>query len=422
MKPICFYFQLHESYELKHYNIFNIGFSQEYFDFEKTKEILAKKIYESYLPMNELLLKLFNEHGAKFKVSFSISGITLDLFEKYFPDMLESFQKLAKTGNVEFLAETYYHSLSSLFSEDEFKKQVLMHTEKIEKLFGQTPTTFRNSELLYSNEIGKIISEMGFQTAIAYGWNSVLKMKSSNLIYEAQHNSTSSLKLLLGNPELSMDIEEKFSDSSWMYYPLDSKTYSNWLKEILNKEDIVNLFLDYETFGCYHKKESGIFDFFEHMVKNCILDEIVFETPSYLVQNITPKDSLSIPTTISWTNTFEDAFSWMGNPMQKQSSAELYELSSMVSEINNQEVTQSYRLLTNSNYFYNMCTHLETSEFFHGKFSHHDSPYENYILFMNILRDLSIRIRHCYEETLKQKGTPFNDTSSLEELRALAIK
>ena len=207
MKPICFYFQIHEDYELKNYDIFSIGFSQQYFNIEKTKEILAKKIYDSYLPMNQLLLKLFKEHGSKFKVSFSISGVTLDLFEKYFPDMISSFKELAKTGNVEFLAETYYHSLSSLYSKNEFEKQVEIHSRRIEELFNQKPTTFRNSELLYSNEIGDMISDMGFTSTIAFGWNSVLKLNSPNFLYKV-HNHKKDVNIFLGNPQLSSDLEE----------------------------------------------------------------------------------------------------------------------------------------------------------------------------------------------------------------------
>ena len=422
MKPICFYFQIHEDYELKNYDIFSIGFSQQYFDIEKTKEILAKKIYDSYLPMNQLLLKLFKEHGSKFKVSFSISGVTLDLFEKYFPDMISSFKELAKTGNVEFLAETYYHSLSSLYSKNEFEKQVEIHSRRIEELFNQKPTTFRNSELLYSNEIGDMISDMGFTSTIAFGWNSVLKLNSPNFLYKV-HNHKKDVNIFLGNPQLSSDLEEKFSDTSWMHYPLSSQTYCSWISTLLEKEELVNIFLEYETFGITHRKDSGIFDFFEHFISHSLANSLEFSTPSLITNHLEAKKTIDIPSTISWTNTFEDAFSWMGNPMQKQSSAELYELGSMVSEIDDPMLSEHFRILTNSNYFYKMCTHLETKQYFHGKFSHHETPYDSYIHFMNILRDLTLRVKQKYEEKIVSKGVDTSSsTSSLEELRTLAMR
>jgi alpha-amylase len=420
MKSLCFYFQIHETLELQNYNIFSIGFNNNYFDTEKTKQVLANKITQSYLPMNELLMKLFKQHGSKFKVSFSISGSTLDLFEKHFPEILDSFIELSKTGNVEFLAETNNHSLSSLFSKEEFEKQVILHQEKIKKYFNQTPSTFRNSELLYSNEIGALVSGMGFDTVLTQGVNSVLKFKTPNTVYHTSFES-SNLTLLMGNSELSFDIEEHFGDTSWTHYPLQAPIYVGWIKESLARGSVVNIWLDYSVFGFTHKQNSGIFDFFEHVVLESLKSDILFTTPSEI--NSSESSPIDIPTTISWSNTFDDEASWLGNSMQKQAAAELYELGSMVYELQDSKLTSDFRELTNSDYFYNMCTHLDTSYSFHGNFSHHSSPYESYIFYMNILRDLAIRIRGQYELLLKERGdTLLTNDTSLEELRVHAMK
>ena len=422
MKPISLYFQIHETLELNNYNIFDIGFSEKYFNIEKTKEILRNKIDQSYIPMNTLLLKLIKENKTNFNIAFSISGTTLDIFEKYFPEMIESFIELSKTGNVEFLAETYNHSLSSLFSKSEFEKQVVMHQKKIQLLFNQKPKVFRNSELLYSNEIGELVSSLGFKSILAQGINSVLKFKSSNHLYHTELKNDS-INLLLGNKELSLDIQNNFGDSSWDHYPLQAPTYVKWIKESFNSGELVNIWLDYETFGFTHKKESGIFDFFEHVITNSIDEGLEFTNPSKIIENHSTKGAIDIPTTISWSNTFDDAHSWIGNSMQKQSAAELYELGSMISELDDSKLTQSFRELTNSQYFYNMCTHLDTTYSFHGNFSHHENPYENYIYFMNILRDLASRIRVKYNLLLEKKGTTISSNeTSFEKLRTIAMK
>ena len=213
MVSVCFYFQVHQPFRIKNYNIFSIGNSHEYFDEEKNKEICQKVAKKCYLPTNKIILDLINNTKGKFRVAYSISGVALEQFEKYSPEVLDSFKELAKTGHVEFLNETYHHSLSYLYDKEEFKEQVLMHKEKIKELFGIEPTTFRNTELVYNNELAKYVEDMGYSAILAEGADHVLDWKSPNFLYTP--TTCKKIKLLLKNYKLSDDIAFRFSNKGW---------------------------------------------------------------------------------------------------------------------------------------------------------------------------------------------------------------
>src|SRR5664279_456681 len=265
MKTICFYFQVHQPFRLKRYRFFDIGNDPYYYDDYTNESILRKIADRCYLPANKVILNLIKEYGTRFKVSYSISGSALDQFELYAPEVIESFQKLAKTGCVEFLGETYSHSLVSLSNPAEFESQVKLHSEKIQKLFGQTPKVFRNTELIYSDEIGAEVAKMGFKAMVTEGAKHVLGWKSPNYLYCNALNPR--LKILLRNFKLSDDIAFRFSNKSWSEYPLTAEKYVNWLNQLDSKEDTVNIFMDYETFGEHQAKESGIFEFLKALPK-----------------------------------------------------------------------------------------------------------------------------------------------------------
>ncbi|MBP1671986.1 MAG: putative alpha-amylase [Bacteroidetes bacterium] len=261
-KTICFYFQVHQPDRLRLYRFFDIGKDSWYYDEFANKTILRRVAERCYLPANELMLELIRQHKGAFKISYSISGVVLDQFEKYAPEVIDSFKELAKTGCVEFLAETYAHSLASIASQEEFIAQVKKHSLRIEALFGQKPKVFRNTELIYSDEIGATVAQMGFSGMLTEGAKHVLGWKSPNYIYTNSINPR--LKLLLKNFQLSDDIAFRFSDRSWANWPLTSDKYVTWLSKSLEKDDIVNLFMDYETFGEHQQSSTGIFQFLKY--------------------------------------------------------------------------------------------------------------------------------------------------------------
>src|SRR3989344_2987726 len=256
---VCFYFQVHQPFRLRKYNVFDIGQNSDYFDDKKNSEVLHKVAKKCYLTTNQILLNLINQHQGKFRISFSLSGCILDQFEQYAPEVLESFQALAKTGCVEFLGETYYHSLSYLYSKEEFAEQVRMHTEKIQKLFGQTPKVFRNTELIFNNALASFVQELGFEAILAEGADHILGWRSPNFVYTPK--TALNVKLLLKNYKLSDDIAFRFGNKGWKEWPLTVNKFSQWVNAVNGNGNTVNLFMDYETFGEHQWEDTGIFEF-----------------------------------------------------------------------------------------------------------------------------------------------------------------
>jgi alpha-amylase len=315
MKKICFYFQVHQPFRLKNYRFFDISVDNQYFDDQKNHDIMRKVAEKCYLPMNQLLLEQINAYNGKFKVAFSISGVCLEQFELYAHDVLDSFKRLAETGCVEFIAETYGHSLSALKSPEEFKKQVAMQTDKVKEHFGQTPKTFRNTELIYNNYIGNLVHEMGYKTMITEGADHVMDWRSPNFLYH--HCQHPDLKLLLKNYKLSDDIAFRFSERSWESWPLKAETFSNWVNSTPWNQEIINLFMDYETFGEHQWADSGIFDFMREL-PNQIINHSQFDfiTPAEAASELTPISGIDIHNTISWADAERDLTAWLGNPIK----------------------------------------------------------------------------------------------------------
>lgn len=262
-KTLCLYFQVHQPVRLRKYHFFDLGKSHDYYDDFANRTITRKVAKRCYLPANQMMLELIQKYGKNFKVSFSISGLALEQFEKYAPEVIESFKALAKTGCVEFLAETYSHSLASLVDEKEFNLQVKQHADLIKKLFDYTPVTFRNTELVYSDKIGEMVARMGYKTMLTEGAKHVLGWKSPDFVYTNSLNPK--LKLLLKNFRLSDDIAFRFSDKSWGEWPLTAEKYAGWLAESVKNEDLINLFMDYETLGEHQDVSTGIFAFMANL-------------------------------------------------------------------------------------------------------------------------------------------------------------
>ena len=390
-KTICFYFQVHQPDRLRLYRFFDIGKDSWYYDEFANKTILRRVAERCYLPANELMLELIRLHKGAFKISYSISGVVLDQFEKYAPEVIDSFKELAKTGCVEFLAETYAHSLASIASQEEFIAQVKKHSLRIEALFGQKPKVFRNTELIYSDEIGATVAQMGFSGMLTEGAKHVLGWKSPNYIYTNAINPR--LKLLLKNFQLSDDIAFRFSDRSWANWPLTSDKYVTWLSKSLEKDDIVNLFMDYETFGEHQQSSTGIFQFLKHLPA-AVLSQTDFEfcTPSEVCKKHQPVAPLHVPYAISWADEERDVSAWIGNELQNEAFGKLYDAREKVLKTGDNSLLSDFYKLQESDHFYYMCTKFFSDGAVHKYFNPYDTPYEAFINYMNVLSDFLARV------------------------------
>lgn len=343
--------------------------------------------------MNNLLLEMIHKYNGKFKVSFSISGTCLDQLEAYAPEVLESFQRLVATGHVELLNETDGHALCSLKSKKEFHNMVISHQEKIKRLFhGYQPKVFRNTELIYSDSIGEMVAELGYAGILTEGAKHVLGWKSPNYVY--QNSKNPNLKVLLKNFQLSDDIAFRFGNRTWADFPLTTEKFVNWINAIPQEEEVLNLFMDYETFGEHQWAETGIFDFMR------ILPDAVFKytnfnfsTPSEILNGAKTVGKISVPTPISWADEERDLTAWLGNDLQDEAFAKLYELEDQVRTIDDAEIQRDWKYLQTSDHFYYMCTKFFSDGDIHSYFSPYETPYEAFINYMNVLSDFILRLK-----------------------------
>jgi alpha-amylase len=352
---------------------------------------MRKVAEKCYLPANQLFLDLVNEYGDNFKIAYSLSGTVIDQFELYAPDVLESFQKLFATGRVELLDETYSHSLSALRPEDVFEYQVNRHRKKVKELFGLQPKIFRNTELIYSDEIGEKVAKLGYEGMLTEGARHIMGWKSPNYLYCNAVNPK--LKLLLKNFKLSDDIAFRFSNQAWEEYPLTAEKYVAWLNAIDPNEEVVNLFMDYETFGEHQWKETGIFDFMRALPEKVFkYSDYQFHTPSEVVAKHNPVGVLNVPYPISWADEERDLTAWLGNELQNEAFENLYKLFERVKELDDPELWRDWLYLQTSDHFYYMCTKWFSDGDVHKYFNPYSSPYEAFINYMNILSDFRIRL------------------------------
>jgi alpha-amylase len=402
MKNICFYFQVHQPFRLKRYHFFNIGKDSSYFDEMANAEILRKVAGNCYLPANQLLLELIHQYGNKFKVSFSISGAAIEQFEQYMPEVLDSFKALAQTGCVEFLSETYGHTLAILKSEAEFKAQVAAHTRKIQQYFGQTPTTFRNTELIYSDYIGSVVASMGYTAMLAEGADNVLNWQSPNYLYTSAANPD--LKLLLKNFRLSDDIAFRFSNKEWYEFPLTADKFVNWINALPGRDELVNLFMDYETFGEHQWAETGIFDFLKALPGIVLFHpHLCFITPSEAANMLQPAGNISMPQPVSWADEQRDLSAWLGNEIQDDAFDTLYSLEPQVNACNDAQIKRDWLFLQTSDHFYYMCTKFFADGDVHKYFNPYYSPYDAFMNYMNVLADFRLRLEKLQPEAVIQE-------------------
>jgi alpha-amylase len=402
MKTICLYFQVHQPMRLRRYRFFDIGNNSYYYDDYLNESIMHKVASRCYLPVNKILLSLIKEYGVQFKVTFSITGIALDQFQLYAPEVLDSFRELAKTGSVEFLAETYSHSLASLKDDNEFKKQVETHKNKITEFFGVEPKAFRNAELVYSDTIGAKVADMGFKVMLTEGPKHILGWKSPNYLYCNAINPK--LKVLLKNFKLSDDIAFRFSNKGWSEYPLTADKYVKWLSKLDSKEETINLFMDYETFGEHQGSETGILQFLKSFPTQVFKKtKMIFSTPSEIADRLQPVAAVHVPHPISWADEERDLTAWLGNEMQEDAFNRLYSLVDKINKCHDNKILTDWKYLQSSDHFYYMCTKVFSDGDIHQYFNPFSSPYDAYINYMNILSDFIIRLNTVVPESDQEK-------------------
>jgi len=399
MRNICLYFQVHQPFRFRTYRFFDIGHDHQYYDDFSNRSILQKIAKKCYIPTNTLLLELIKKHKGKFKVTFSLTGTFIEQCKMYSPETLRSFQELAATGCVEFLSETYSHSLVALKNEQEFAQQVKAHSLLIEELFGQKPTVFRNTELVYSDKIGEQVFAMGYKTMITEGAKHILGWKSPNYVY--CNAKIPKLKLLLRNFKLSDDIAYRFSNQAWAEWPLTAQKYSTWIHDINKKDELINLFMDYETFGEHQWEGSGIFEFLKELPSEVLSKkQFAFSTPSEVSAKYEPMAVLNVEHPISWADEERDLTAWLGNNLQREAFDNLYKLVDDVALIDDKSIKQDWYNLQTSDHFYYMCTKYFSDGAVHQYFNPFESPYDAFINYMNILSDFTERVKKAPKRAL----------------------
>ncbi len=392
---------------MRKYRIFDVGQDRSYFNDQSgtsldNKAIVEKVARKCYLPANATLLENI-KNNPDFKVSFSISGIALEQFEKFKPEVIDSFKALVDTGNVELLSETYYHSLSSIYSEEEFVNQVKLHRKKIRDLFGVTPTVFRNTELIYSNDIAKMVENMGYKGILAEGADHVLGWRSPTFLYKPV--GTEKIKLLLKHYRLSDDIAFRFSSREWKEFPLTAPKFADWVASHNGNGQTINLFMDYETFGEHQWEDTGIFEFLRHLPGEILKNpDNNFITPSEAIDRYEAVSELDVPYHVSWADTERDLSAWLSNDLQKEALDTIYELGKEIIHINDPELMEDWRRLQTSDHFYYMCTKYFNDGDVHKYFSPYESPYEAFIAYMNVMQDMRLRL----EEAKKNESHGIN--------------
>ncbi len=394
-RGIVLYLHVHQPWRVRDYSVFDTAYHHDYFDGNagndrNNRRVLEKVAEKSYRPMNALLETLLERHP-DFKVSLSITGTFIEQCERWAPDVLESFQRLTATGRVEIVAETYYHSLAFFYSREEFERQVDAHREKVQSLFGVTPTAFRNTELAYNDELAKWADAKGYKAVLAEGWDPVLEWRSPNHVYQAP--GTARTKLLLKNYRLSDDVAFRFSNQDWQQWPLASGTYAHWLDSATQNGPLVNLFMDYETFGEHQWADTGIFEFFERFVGEwASREDATFYSVSEAADAFEVAGEISMPRTVTWADTERDLTAWLGNGMQQEALRHLYALEHDVMRSGDLQLISDWRNLQTSDHVYYMCTKWFSDGDVHAYFSPYDSPYDAFLYFMNVIRDMRYRL------------------------------
>lgn len=385
---VVLYFQVHQPRRLRRMQFLDIGKHYSYFDDELNRAHVLRIANECYLPVNKMLLELVKKHK-NVKLCFSVSGVAIDQFREYCPEVLRSFRSLADTGSVEFLAETRYHSLASIVADDEFIEQVESHREQVEEFFGVKPTVFRNTELVYSNSIGSKVARLGFKGTICDDIDRILLERDRHQVYV--HPLLPSFKLLLRNNTLSDDIGFRFTDG---HEKLTSSIYLDRLNHAAPAGGVITLGLDYETFGEHKKASTGIIAFLHEVIVGVAASEsLKFATPSEIFENVRPLDRMDVSELVSWADRGKDITAWIGNEIQRDAFNSVHALADAVKRSGDPGILDVWRNLQSSDHFYYMSTKADQDGEVHSYFSHYHSPYEAFINYMNIISDLTVEVK-----------------------------
>ena len=396
MRAICLYLHIHQPVRYREYSIFEVGNDSNYYNDlydsrQSNHRIFDKVAKKSYRPMLNLLEQKIKSHP-DFKVSFSITGTWLEQAKAWAPDLITQIARMVKTGQVEIVGETFYHSLAFFENRDEFESQVALHTLKIQQLFGVTPQVFRNTELSYNDELAQWADSQGYKAILAEGWDKILGWRSPNYVYRP--TGCKNIKLLLKNYRLSDDIAFRFSNRGWSEWPLTTPKYLQWVEDDCLRGPLINLFMDFETFGEHQWKDTGIFDFMNTFIDQWLSGyENKFVSASEAAELMEPADDISMPDTVTWADTERDLSAWMSNSMQKSAMHELYKLRDAVLTTKDPYLISAWRHLTTSDHPYAMCTKYWHDGDVHAYFSAYASPYEAFMYFMNVLRDIEYRLQ-----------------------------
>ena len=422
MKTICFYFQIHQPFRLKRYRFFDIGKDNYYYDDFMNESIISRLVQQSYIPALHTLLDMIEQSSKRFKVAISISGTAIEQFEIYAPEVLELLSKINKTGCVEFLCETYAHSLASLIDPTEFTNQIQKHSDKIEAMFGSKPKVFRNTELIYSEEIATEIAKLGFKGMLVEGAKHILGWKSPNYLYKSA--AAPNLKLLMRNFKFSDDISFRFSDHSWSEYPLTADKYMNWIAQGDPKEQIYCLFMSLDTLGALQTAETGIFDFMKALPYFAKEHNISFSTPSEAIKRYEVADSIHTLHPFSWADEERDTSAWLGNKLQNEAFEKLYSIGERVRLCSDRRIQQDWMYLQSCDHFYYMSTKHFADGAVHKFFSPYESPFEAFTNYMNVLSDFIARVEAQYPSSIENEElnsllqTIHNQALEISELQA----
>ena len=386
MPDLCLYCQIHQPYRLRHYRVFDIGTDAGYFDDEANRTILRRVAEKCYLPASRLLREMIERSGGRFRLALSLSGTLMDQLEADAPEVLESFQALVATGGVELLGETFYHSLASLADPAEFHVQVELHRRAIQRHFGRRPEVFRNTELIYADDIAPSVAAMGFKGMLVEGADRVLGPRSPNHVYQA--TSAPHLRLIPRNYRLSDDVGFRFSNRGWDHWPLTVDKWADWIAH--SAEPSVHVFVDFETFGEHQWAETGIFEFLRRLPEALDRRDIACVHPSTIASR-QPAGALSFPTATSWADVERDTSAWLGNRMQRAAHQRLYGLADRIGAQGDPWLLEAWRRLSTSDHCCCMCTKWFADGDVHKYFNPHESPYDAFVAFVNVLTDLERR-------------------------------
>ncbi len=420
MKNVCLYFKIHQPFRLKRYRFFDIGNDHYYYDDFTNDEIITRLAEQSYIPMAKTLLDMIRENGKDFRFALSITGTAIEQLQLYVPEFIGILKELADTGCVEFLSETYSHSLASLEDTEEFVREVKRHDDLILSLFGVKPKVFTNTELIFDDETALMISSMGFKTALTEGAKHILGWKSPDYVYCSA--ASPKLKLLLTNDKLTEDISIRFARTDWDRYPLTADKYMDWIAALPQEEQVVNLYFPMDTFGTFLPKSTGIFDFIYALPRFAKERGIAFATPSEAAARIKPVGELSVPYPLSGTDEARDVSAWKGNAIQREALHKLYSVSERVNLCSDRRLKQDWEYLQSSDHFYYMSTKNLADGAAHSSFSPYDSPFSAFTNYMNVLADFIVRVEEQFPEEIENEElnslllTIRNQSAEIDEL------